>query len=282
MNKIVLSLLLLAPGLSLLAQSDSLVFVSAKWETQPIAKGITWKHYHFTGKSLFSSNQNITILDIRVKGKNRIALGYEKQVLKPTSEFGKAAHALAAINGTFFDVKNGGSVDLIKVNDSVISPNQLNQNNTRSRHQQAALVIRKGRLQVAKWNGSTDWESKLQAPDIMVTGPLLVLHRQPETIDTGAFNRLRHPRSAIAVLGKKRVLFITVDGRHENAAGMSLFELRQIMQWLKVQDGINLDGGGSTTLWTPDQGVLNYPSDNKKWDHEGERKVANVVLVKKK
>ncbi|MBP8067250.1 MAG: phosphodiester glycosidase family protein, partial [Pedobacter sp.] len=41
-------------------------------------------------------------------------------------------------------------------------------------------------------------------------------------------------------------------------------------------------GGGSTTLWTEKLGVINYPSDNKKWDHEGERKVANVVILKKK
>jgi len=55
------------------------------------------------------------------------------------------------------------------------------------------------------------------------------------------------------------------------------------MKWLKVQNGINMDGGGSTTLWIsnqPGNGVVNYPTDNKKWDHEGERKVANVVIVK--
>jgi Exopolysaccharide biosynthesis protein related to N-acetylglucosamine-1-phosphodiester alpha-N-acetylglucosaminidase len=282
MKTISLNLLLLVNALSLLAQNDSLNFVQAPWETKKIAKGITLKHYHFTGNSLFGANQNITILDIKVKGSNRLALAYEKQVLKPTSAFAKAAGAVAAINGTFFDVQNGGSVDYIKVNDSVISTNRLNKNNARTARQHAALLISKGRLQIAKWDGSADWESTLKAPDIMVAGPLLVLHRQPEAIDSGSFNRLRHPRSAIAVLGKKRVLFITVDGRHDNAAGMSLFELRKVLLWLKTKDGINLDGGGSTTLWTYDQGVLNYPSDNKKWDHEGERKVANVVLVKQK
>ena len=52
-----------------------------------------------------------------------------------------------------------------------------------------------------------------------------------------------------------------------------------------ASDAINLDGGGSTTLWITnykDNGVVNFPTDNKKWDHEGERKVANVVLLKKK
>jgi exopolysaccharide biosynthesis protein len=74
-----------------------------------------------------------------------------------------------------------------------------------------------------------------------------------------------------------------VDGRNEQSAGMTLPELANIIKWLKAQDGINLDGGGSTTLWIsnqPDNGVVNYPTDNKKWDHAGERKVANVVIVK--
>ena len=114
-----------------------------------------------------------------------------------------------------------------------------------------------------------------------MTGPLLVLHKQSEPLDTGEFNRVRHPRSAIALYSKKKIVFITVDGRHENAAGMSLHELTKIMHWLKVKDGINLDGGGSTTLWLQSQGVVNYPSDNKKWDHEGERKVANVLLIQR-
>jgi exopolysaccharide biosynthesis protein len=275
-------LLLLLPGLSLLAQDDSVTFTTAQWKVQQIAKGITLKQYHFTNKTLFKSNQHISILDVTLKRKNSIALGYEHKLLKPTSEFGKTAHAIAAINGTFFDVKNGGSVDYLKVSDSVISTNRLWANNTRARHQQAALVIRKGKLRIVKWDGSEDWETKLDAKDIMLSGPLLLYQQQVEPLDTGAFNHVRHPRSAIAVLGKKHVLLITVDGRHENAAGMSLAELTRIIQWLKAKDGLNLDGGGSTTLWIQHQGVVNYPSDNKKWDHEGERKVANVVLIKQK
>jgi exopolysaccharide biosynthesis protein len=103
-----------------------------------------------------------------------------------------------------------------------------------------------------------------------------------EKLDTAnTFNKSRHPRSAIALTKNNRILLVTIDGRHENSAGMSLFELRKLLGWLKATDAINLDGGGSTTLWVKNK-VVNYPSDNKKWDHEGERKVANVILLKKK
>ena len=77
-----------------------------------------------------------------------------------------------------------------------------------------------------------------------------------------------------------------VDGRRKDsffALGLTLPHLASMMKAVGCYNAINLDGGGSTTLWIkgfPDNGVVNYPSDNKQWDHYGERKVANVILVK--
>jgi exopolysaccharide biosynthesis protein len=202
--------------------------------------------------------------------------------LKPTSDFAITANAIAAINGSFFDVKNGGSMDMIRINGEVICGNRDYPGGKRVTHQKAALLFNSGKLSIAKWDGTTDWESRLTG-DMIETGPLLVYQKQMELLDTTAFVRLRNPRTAIAVT-HNRVLLITVDGRNDNAAGASLHELAKLMQWLKATDGINLDGGGSTTMWINGQnpnGVVNYPTDNKKWDHEGQRKVANVILVKK-
>ena len=116
----------------------------------------------------------------------------------------------------------------------------------------------------------------------MVTGPLLVYKNKLETLDTIAFNKNRHPRSIIVVTKTKRVLFVTIDGRDQNAQGMTLFEIQKISKWLNAKYAINLDGGGSTTLWVknqPENGIVNYPCDNKIWDKLGERKVANVLML---
>jgi exopolysaccharide biosynthesis protein len=43
---------------------------------------------------------------------------------------------------------------------------------------------------------------------------------------------------------------------------------------------MNFDGGGSSTLWTKEYGVINHPYDNKVFDHKGERKVPNAIIVK--
>ena len=82
------------------------------------------------------------------------------------------------------------------------------------------------------------------------------------------------------------VLLLTVDGRMEESAGMTLDELCATMKWLGCQDVINMDGGGSTTFYLhsnqSDTAIVNYPTDNGKFDHQGERRVANAILLLRK
>ena len=265
------------------AQSDSLTFVTAKWETEKIDKGVALKKYLFKG-DLFSSNQSINIVEVKKSKKIIFAFGFETKELKLTSDFGKTANAIAALNGTFFDIKNGGSVDFLKVDGKVINENRI-QNDKRAVHQKAAIMLEGNELKIEKWDGQPTWESSLSSDNIMLSGPLLIFKNQVEPVDSSSFTYTRHPRTAIVVTNTDRVLFVTVDGRDPNAAGMSLIELGKVLKWLGAKDGINLDGGGSTTLWIynqPEGGIVNYPSDNKTWDHAGERKVANVVLIKKR
>jgi len=264
------------------AQSDSVSVVKADWKKEKILPGLRLKTFWFN-KTLFNSNQNVSILEIKQKKNLLFDLGFETKKLVTTSDFGKSANAIAALNGTFFDIAKGGSVDYIRSDGMVINENRLGKNGSRAGHQSSAVLINKGKLSIAKWDGKPEWEQSLHAEDIMVSGPLLIFDQQFEKLDSNTFNKTRHPRSAIAVTKNKRILLITVDGRNENSAGMSLFELTKLMHWLKARDAINLDGGGSTALWIKNymgNGVVNYPTDNKKWDHEGERKVANVILLK--
>lgn len=270
-------------ALNAAAQTDSLTFVKTKWETKKIAPGVKWKHYRFKN-NLFRSNQNINILEINPRRKAKLVLGYEVKKLKPVADFAAESNAVAAINGGFFDVKNGGSVDLVKVDGIGLEPNHLTKKGGRVSHQKGALLFDNGLLSIGKWDGTPDWESKLKG-DIMDAGPVLLYHNIMEPLDTAsAFIKTRNPRTGVAVT-KNRVLLITIDGRNDNAAGVTIVEMAKIVKWLKAQDGINLDGGGSTTMWvrgTTPNNVVNYPTDNKKWDHEGARKVANAVLVQKR
>ena len=103
--------------------------------------------------------------------------------------------------------------------------------------------------------------------------------------ENDSFNTTKHPRSAIFTTKDKKTVFITVDGRRQgNATGVSIAELTHLIRILGGHDALNLDGGGSTTFWmegAPDNGVVNSPSDNGKFDHQGERKIPNIIYVYK-
>ncbi|RZJ81980.1 MAG: phosphodiester glycosidase family protein [Flavobacterium sp.] len=265
---------------------DSVTVVNAKWQKQKIAAKTKLITHHFNEKNLFAANQHVAYIEVNRKGNAPLfALGADGKILKTTETFGKELNAVAAINGTFFDIKNGGSVDYIKADGNIVNENKLDKNGNRARHQLAAVVIENGKLTIKKWDGSKNWEQHLTEKDVMNSGPLLIYNQQIEELDTTAFTKLRHPRSAVGIKADGKVILLTVDGRQQNSAGMSLPELTKLMKWLGCVSAINLDGGGSTTLWVssaPENGVVNYPSDNKKWDHQGTRKVANVILLKKK
>jgi hypothetical protein len=94
----------------------------------------------------------------------------------------------------------------------------------------------------------------------------------------------RHPRTAIGYSQNGQILFlVAVDGRQPGySVGMSLQELAEFMRSRltdfsfakeNAYQGLNLDGGGSTTMVVAGQ-VVNSPSDPT-----GERPVANALLV---
>lgn len=89
-----------------------------------------------------------------------------------------------------------------------------------------------------------------------------------------AFAEARHPRTAVAKLKDGKFLMVTVDGRQPGVSvGMSLQELAEYLLTLGAVDAMNLDGGGSTTMYL-DGKVVNKPSDK-----EGERKIGDAIVV---
>lgn len=84
----------------------------------------------------------------------------------------------------------------------------------------------------------------------------------------------RHPRTAAGFSKDSTKLFLfTIDGRQPSSAGMTIMELADFMVQSGVYYGINLDGGGSTTMVVRDS-IVNSPSDKG-----GERRVCNSLQI---
>ena len=105
---------------------------------------------------------------------------------------------------------------------------------------------------------------------------LIRLNNSIEGIMT-RFSKNRHPRTGIGFSrDSSTVFFITVDGRQKSSRGMTLEEFADLMIEEGIYQGLNLDGGGSTTMIINNK-IVNSPSDKT-----GERKVGNcIVLIKK-
>ena len=72
----------------------------------------------------------------------------------------------------------------------------------------------------------------------------------------------RQPRAAIGYSdGGKKAYFMVVDGRSPISSGVRTTWLADIMRYAGATDGINVDGGGSSVLYTSTLGVRNKPSD---------------------
>ncbi len=128
--------------------------------------------------------------------------------------------------------------------------------------------------------GADDSRSKLfeKSEDIVAGVPQLVRNGRVDVTwqdekSSRSFFETKHPRTAVALLKDGKFLMITVDGRSESSGGIGLEDLAKLLVEFGAVDALNLDGGGSTTMYV-DGKVVNHPSDK-----EGERKVSDALLV---
>lgn len=114
-------------------------------------------------------------------------------------------------------------------------------------------------------------------------GPVLVRNGRRQRAESSSYESYesssmfeRHPRAAIG-WNQNWFFMVEVDGRQRGlSVGMTVDELASFLVGLGCQDAMNLDGGGSATLWYEGE-VRNSPCDR------AEREIANsLVIVKKK
>lgn len=90
--------------------------------------------------------------------------------------------------------------------------------------------------------------------------------------DMSYANELRgaNPRTVLGC-DDNNVYMILVDGRKNDAKGLTLFALRELMTRLGIANAINIDGGGST-IGAEGGEILNNPTEN--------RVINNAIVIK--
>lgn len=113
-------------------------------------------------------------------------------------------------------------------------------------------------------------------PRLIADGRVVVDQQQIRERFPDGFDTTRHPRSAVGITADNTLVLMVVDGRQpDRSRGVSLQELADLMLSAGCVDAMNLDGGGSSTIWI-DGAMANFPSDRG-----GPRTVTNTLVIRK-
>ena len=280
LSLLIAGLCTLSMALRAQTSADSATIVSTRWETTVAQDGII--HKRALIPSLYKGPQHINIIEIPTSRTLHYGIGvYEKMV--PISQLSAENQALASINGSFYNMQKGNSVCYLRLGKEVVDTTTTREFKLRVT---GVVYTHKKKLRIIPWSREIETKYKKKKGNVLASGPLLMDdgHTCSWEMCDSSFVATKHPRSAIFTTKDKKTVLITIDGRSKgNAIGVSIPELAHLIRILGGVDALNLDGGGSTTLWmknAPDNGVLNCPSDNGKFDHQGQRRIPNIIYVR--
>lgn len=101
-------------------------------------------------------------------------------------------------------------------------------------------------------------------------GEGLTLDTEGERTDASA----RHPRTCIGISQTgDSIIMMVIDGRIGSSVGVTTSMLADVMRYAGGYEAVNLDGGGSSTLYTEALGIRNNCSDGS------ERAVGNAIFA---
>lgn len=279
MKKIFCLILLVFCALAAMrAQStaDSLTLTHAAWGWQDVGHAQVGAAQVY----LFGAEQYISMVRYPArKFRTRIIHAPGMQAGN-TSSLAQQHKAKIAVNASYFNMKNLTPATFLKSGGK-----------TYGQAEQSELSRSNGLVMFKRHGRRIDIVSAVPADYARITkgwneaiaaGPVLIEQGRNLTADRrSSFDTTRHPRTMIGYDADGWIYWVVVDGRAAgNAAGATIPEMAAIARYLGLVEALNLDGGGSSTLWSEATGVVNHPTDNHKFDHEGERAVPNIIIAK--
>ncbi|MBF0407270.1 MAG: phosphodiester glycosidase family protein [Candidatus Riflebacteria bacterium] len=233
--------------------------------------GMTQDNLPVFGNPDFSGNFIIDSVKVGIDGINQPR--QEDKLIIYTPEYGK------------WTLTSGDGVELILAQERVIAINRENSlippdGIVVSASGEKADSLRKARLgDVIRldYSVSQPWNRIMHAicggPRLLLDGNISITGRQ-EKFDSSICSG-RHPRTAVAQTSDGDILLIVVDGRSSRSKGMTLNELAAYIADLGGRQAMNLDGGGSSSMFIRGK-IVNRPSDGK------ERPISNALIITKK
>lgn len=282
--------------------NDAELLERKDWRVDTLRKDVIWYHYQSATDPEFA-NQNINVVSFDPKAKlGNAVLTYKKEKDSLSVFASKINGAMAGINATYFiEKKDSADYMHLRLKGKDIQQVKVSKSSIYWWKHQGMMVFNNEGTQFDIQFSPEDF-SKVKSENIITGAPMLIDNYKPVGLtfaDTSGLKLdmkklhyehylkhqgVRHPRTAVAVTKAGKLLLITVDGRNPKAKGMSAKELTAfLVRYFNPKAAMNIDGGGSTMMWIKGQvpnGIVNYPTDNKKFDHYGQRRVETALFIK--
>ena len=175
--------------------SDSLAIVSAQWKIESPQKGII--HKYVSIPQLYQVPQSISLIEIDPGAGLKVGVTVSDK-MRETSRMASEQGAIAAINGSYFDMKRGNSVCFLKVDRQVVDTTTLGEF---ARRVTGAVSIRKGKMKIISWNRQIEKQYKGKKGIVLASGPLMLKDGRycDWSLCEKDFIRTKHTRSAVAL-----------------------------------------------------------------------------------
>ena len=152
--------------------------------------------------TLFNSPQIISILSIPKNSATELQfdLAHHPSELIKTSQFAKNENALAAINGGFFNMDDGGSVTYLEEMDSIYHrniPHGVKWAIASWAKTGAVIIQKNGQLKIEIANTQAFYETSKAEASVLITGPMLIEKGQKLKLKEAKFVKDSHPRTCI-------------------------------------------------------------------------------------
>ncbi len=186
--------------------------------------------------------------------------------LETVSSMGMRNHADIAINGGYFKVDAGKGMPSGTL---VIKGHVFGLKNK----QQALAIIQSGKLSVQLKNPK-QYLAQHQDASIVSGIPLLVSNGKTQSFlskRSSPFYAKAHARTALGLKANGEIIIVMVE-----SVGLTLLDLARFMEKQGAQYALNLDGGGSSSLWIEGKDI------KEKYNLEGTRVVSDAIIFKKK
>ncbi|HUH04758.1 MAG TPA: phosphodiester glycosidase family protein [Kofleriaceae bacterium] len=212
-----------------------------------------------------TSNQNIEalVIDLCAPGVGVRATAYDQRG-RTVPSFAQLVGAQAAVNGDFYG--SGYTPDGVAMSGGARWPGSADHGYV------SPLAFGPRRVELIPHEVVADPEAWMT--EIVSGHPTILQGGVTRNNNGDSLCSNRHPRTAVGLSADKRTLILAVvDGRATTRIGMTCDELAGLLRELGASDGMNLDGGGSSTMYLQGPGVVNHPSDGSP------RVVANHLAV---